>query len=146
MCSIKKRLITNTIIHFRFEMATARDKVSELRNVSPEPAPNLDGGALSVVHKKTRPRNGVLVTLADGSTAFHPEGVSVPDPSALPPGASFLPGRMECGPDGQTFVPGMSMELNGVKSFIPGKVRCSQLPIVVFTFEQSQIWCFLSFK
>lgn len=37
--------------------------------------------------------------------------------------AEIIPGRMECGEDGPTFVPGLSMELHGVKTFIPGKVQ-----------------------
>ena len=30
---------------------------------------------------------------------------------------------MECGENGPTFVPGLSMSLNGVKTFIPGKIQ-----------------------
>lgn len=51
---------------------------------------------------------------------------SIPLPSfqvlqeLLSEGAELIPGRMECGEDGPTFVPGMSMELNGAKTFIPG--------------------------
>ena len=99
-----------------FERAVApQDMKSKL---SPEPAPCLDGNSLSLIFQKERPKNGVMVTTKNGSK-FYPEG-QLPDDLA---GATVTPGRMEFTDNGPTFVPGQSMNLNGIKSFIPGKFQ-----------------------
>ena len=88
---------------------------------SPEPPLALDGPSLSIVFKKSRPRNGFMITNKDGHSQFYRED-EVPPGLESDPNAEIIPGRMECGEDGPTFVPGLSMELNGIKTFIPGKV------------------------
>ncbi len=110
---------------------------------SPEPGDCLDGQSLSMAFKKARPKNGIMVKTKDGtsrkvtlwcisfimqmiilieyaSSRFYPDGELLPD--VLANCCEAIPGRLECGEHGPTFVPGKSMELNGVRSFIPGKV------------------------
>ena len=77
----------------------------------------MDGSSLSVVFKKMRPKNGVLVRTKNGSK-FYADGEHRPDDLGL---AEVIPGRLELTDEGPTFVPGQSMNLNGIRSFIPGQ-------------------------
>ena len=85
---------------------------------TPETGIIIDGGTMSTVFKKVKPKNGVTVRLKDGTTQFFPDG-KVPDDLQ---GCEMVPGRMECDVDGPKFVPGKVMVINGIKTFIPGKV------------------------
>ena len=67
----------------------------------------------------SKPRNGIMVTWADGSSEFVADGCEG-GCGDLDGAAEIVPGRMEA--DGSGFVPGLSMELNGVRSFIPGRI------------------------
>merc|ERR1719370_2811144 len=68
--------------------------------------------------KKTKPKNGVTIRLKDGTTQFFPDG-KIPEELQ---GSETVPGRMECDVDGPKFVAGKVMVINGIKTFIPGKV------------------------
>ena len=85
---------------------------------TPETGLIIDGGTLSTVFKKVKPKNGVTVRLKDGTTQFFPDG-KIPDDLQC---CEMVPGRMECDVDGPKFVPGKVMVINGIKTFIPGKV------------------------
>ena len=100
----------------RFTKATS-DKELSLHN-SPDTCKVIDGSTMSVVFKKTKPKNGVMITTKTGSHRFVPDGQEIP--SSMEDGERVF-GRMECGVDGPKFVPGKIMVINGVKTFIPGK-------------------------
>jgi hypothetical protein len=91
--------------------------------VSEEISDVVDGASLSFVFKKAKPKNGTLVKPRNGKgqPLFFPDGKEIPA-DVLEAAGEVIRGRMETGDNGLTFVPGQSMELNGVKSFIPGKV------------------------
>ena len=81
----------------------------------------LDGGSLSVAAKMKRPRNGFMIRhKADGALKFYEDGEELPSDDEI---EEMTRGRMEPGADGlSAFTPGLSMDLNGQKTFIPGKV------------------------
>ncbi len=90
---------------------------------TPEPGDSVDGANLAIsINKKTKPKNGRMVKPKDGSGPgrFYADGEEIP-PEVLAV-SEVIPGRMEWGENGPAFVPGTSMELNGIRSFIPGKV------------------------
>ena len=108
------------------------DKVNDAKGMSLQKSPSaamlIDPHNLSMIFKKYRPAPGVLVKNKDGSTKFYPEG-KVPEDLE---GAEVLIGRMEYTKDGPKFVPGKVMEINGVKTFIPGKVVTDEDGLEVF--------------
>ena len=94
----------------------AKDKQNATLQKSPSGAMLIDSKNLSMIFKKYRASPGVMVKTKNG-TKFYPDG-KVPDDLE---GAEILEGRMEYNKDGPHFVSGMVMEINGVKTFIPGK-------------------------
>jgi len=97
------------------------DKISDKKNVVLQKCPSnamlVDCNTMSMIFKKYRASPGVLVKTKNGSK-FYPDG-KVPDDVE---GAEIIEGRMEYNKDGPHFVPGKVMEINGVKTFIPGKI------------------------
>ncbi|CAB4061505.1 unnamed protein product [Lepeophtheirus salmonis] len=77
----------------------------------------IDGESLSVIHKKVKPKNGFLVRCEISDRYKFVESVETPEKYK-----EILCGRMECGEEGPKFVAGKIMEINGTKTFIPGKV------------------------
>ena len=94
----------------------AKDKQNVTLQKSPSGAMLIDNNNLSMIFKKYRASPGVMVKTKNG-TKFYPDG-KLPDDLE---GAEILEGRMEYNKDGPHFVSGMVMEINGVKTFIPGK-------------------------
>lgn len=80
----------------------------------------VDGNSLTLAFKKMRPQKGAMVQTKRGPK-FIPEGEDLPA-DRLEGRQSITTGRLECGEEGQVFIPGRSMELNGIKTFIPGKM------------------------
>ena len=99
----------------RFDTANNKQHVSLQK--SPSSAMLIDCNNLSMIFKKYRASPGVMVKTKNG-TKFFPDG-KVPDDLE---GAEIMEGRMEYNKDGPLFVPGKVMEINGVKTFIPGKM------------------------
>ena len=97
------------------------DRVNDAKGMSLQKSPSaamlIDPHNMSMIFKKYRPAPGVMVKTKDGMK-FYPEG-KVPEGLE---GAEVLVGRMEYTKDGPKFVPGKVMEINGVKTFIPGKL------------------------
>ena len=97
------------------------DKVNDNKSLSLQKSPSsamlIDSHNLSMIFKKYRPCEGIMVQTKDGMK-FYPEGKVPADLD----GAEVLQGRMEYSKDGPKFVPGKVMEINGVKTFIPGKL------------------------
>ena len=94
----------------------AKDKQSVSLQKSPSSAMLIDCNNMSMIFKKYRASPGVMVKTKDG-TKFYPDG-KVPDNIE----GEIIEGRMEYNKDGPMFVMGKVMEINGVKTFIPGKV------------------------
>jgi len=97
------------------------DKASDKKNIALQKCPSnpmlVDCNNMSMIFKKYRASPGVMVKTKNGSK-FYPDG-KVPDDIE---GAEVIEGRMEYNKDGPHFVPGKVMEINGVKTFIPGKI------------------------
>jgi hypothetical protein len=94
---------------------------------SPSAALLIDTSNLSLIFKKARPCMGVMIQTKNGQK-FYPDGKVPSDLEA----AEMLPGRMEYGEDGPRFVPGKVMEINGIKTFIPGKMILDETGEEVF--------------
>ena len=96
---------------------TAKDKQNITLQKSPSSAMLIDCNNLSMIFKKYRASPGVMVRTKDGKTKFYPDG-KVPDDVD----GEVIEGRMEYNKDGPVFVSGRVMEINGVKTFIPGRI------------------------
>ena len=98
------------------------DKVTDSKTLSLQKSPStamlIDPQNLSMIFKKYRPCPGVMVNTKDGMK-FFPEGKVPADLEEL---GEVLQGRMEYTQEGPKFVCGKVMEINGVKTFIPGKL------------------------
>ena len=109
------------------------DKVNDSKSLvlqkSPSSAMLIDTHNLSMIFKKARPCPGVMVQTKNG-LKFFPEGKVPSDLDTN--GAEVLPGRMEYCQDGPRFVPGKVMEINGIRTFIPGKMITDETGEEVF--------------
>ncbi|TRY61200.1 hypothetical protein TCAL_03203 [Tigriopus californicus] len=105
----------------RFEKAKDVSDIV-MKSSSPTESSSLvvDGNSLSLAFKKMRPQKGAMVQTKRGPQ-FIPEDGELPE-DRLPGKNSITTGRLECGEEGQVFIPGKSMQLNGIKTFIPGKM------------------------
>ena len=101
------------------------DKVNDGKSLSLQKSPSsamlIDPHNLSMIFKKYRPSPGVMVRTKDGMK-FYPEGKIPADLE----GCEVLQGRMEYTKDGPKFVAGKVMEINGVKTFIPGRLMTDE--------------------
>ena len=90
----------------RFEKAKDINEIRTERSPSPTPVA-MDSEGLSLVYKRIKPKNGVMVIWDNGSQ-FFPEGTEIPQ-DLIDSGADLISGRMECTENGPQFVAGKVM-------------------------------------
>ena len=90
----------------RFEKAKDVQEIRTERSPTPTPVA-MDPEGLSLVYKKIKPKNGVMVMWDNGSQ-FYPEGSEIPQ-DLVDAGAELISGRMECTENGPQFVAGKVM-------------------------------------
>ena len=74
---------------------------------SPSPPPSvMDGEGLSLIYKRIKPKNGIMVILGENDSEFFPEGTEIPPEFR---DAEQISGRMECTENGPQFVAGKVM-------------------------------------